>query len=173
MPMLKSEKVILRAVEPGDVDYILECENDSSAWRVSDNRAPFSRRLIERYVEEYTANPLEEGQLRLIIMKKTTRAAVGIIDLFDVEPYHGRAKVGIYISVSERRRGLASQALETICRYSRDILGLRILSATILMDNTESESLFARCGFEKVATLSGWHRVGADTYSVNLMLRYL
>ncbi len=173
MSVLESGNVSLRAVEAEDIDFMLECENDAPAWRVSDTRAPFSRRLIERYVEGYSADPYAEGQLRLIIEEKGSEIPVGIIDLFDIETYHGRAKVGIYILPEVRKRGFGFDALNALCKYCIDLLGLRILSATILKDNKESEALFSKIGFENVATLKGWHRVGPDMLSVSLMIRYL
>ena len=47
--MLASARLILRAVEPIDADFMFEVENDPLAWRYSDTVAPLSRRQLRDY----------------------------------------------------------------------------------------------------------------------------
>jgi diamine N-acetyltransferase len=50
--LLSLDKVSLRALEPSDIDFLCEIENDTSAWKMSNTLAPFSRFQIEQYVFE-------------------------------------------------------------------------------------------------------------------------
>ena len=38
--------VQLRALEPEDIDFLYQLENDQTLWEVSETQAPFSRQLL-------------------------------------------------------------------------------------------------------------------------------
>jgi hypothetical protein len=65
--LLDEEKLRLRALEPGDVDFLLAMENDSSVWKVSNTLAPYSRFQIEQYVLNAPNDVFTNRQLRLMI----------------------------------------------------------------------------------------------------------
>lgn len=70
--------VHLRALEPSDVDRLYIWENNPDMWRYGFSPAPLSRHQIWEYVEKYDANPLAQGQLRLMI--DTGNDTVGTLD---------------------------------------------------------------------------------------------
>ncbi|WP_227625579.1 hypothetical protein [Geofilum rubicundum] len=41
--MIQNDEVLLRAVEPGDVDLLYDWENRMELWPVSNTLAPFSK----------------------------------------------------------------------------------------------------------------------------------
>ena len=51
MISLAGKKIILRAVEPSDIDLIYTWENDPDNWFVSNTRTPYSREIIKKYIE--------------------------------------------------------------------------------------------------------------------------
>lgn len=169
--MIKGDKVILRACEPGDLDILYWWENDMSIWHVTNTYIPYSRNTLQKYLESlhdiYT-----DKQLRLII--ETGGKPVGMIDLFDFEPYHLRAGIGILIAdKNDRHNGLATDALLTLKKYCKDVLGLRILYCSILENNTPSLKLFEKCGFEHNGKKTAWHRDGdkfIDEHSLQVIL---
>ena len=57
----------MRAVEPADIDFIEKCENATELWEVSGATAPLSRRIVEEYVEGYSADIFRDVQKRLKI----------------------------------------------------------------------------------------------------------
>ena len=42
--------VQLRALEPEDIDFLYNLENDRTLWEVSETQAPFSRQLLLSYI---------------------------------------------------------------------------------------------------------------------------
>ena len=112
---IEGRTIRLRAVEPGDVDLMYEWENDCDIWPVSGTTEPFSRHQLERFVERHQdiVGVLCDGQLRLIIETLLSSKPVGAIDLFEYDPIHRRAGIGILIyEQSDRGRGYASDAGE-------------------------------------------------------------
>ena len=49
--ILKGKRLLLRAVEPSDIDLLYQWENDPLIWKVSNTITPYSRFQIEEYVE--------------------------------------------------------------------------------------------------------------------------
>ena len=55
MVSLKGKHIYLRALEPEDLDFVYEIENDTSLWALSDTQTPYSRFLIKQYLEKSLA----------------------------------------------------------------------------------------------------------------------
>lgn len=156
--MLENENIILRAIEPEDIELLYTWENDRTLWEVSTTIAPFSKYILKKYIENSHIDLFEAKQLRLMIVSKTdNNKTVGAIDLFDFEPYHGRVGVGILVyEKSDRQKGYASQALSLIIDYAFNILGLRQLYCNITTDNLSSVNLFSNMGFEIIGIKKDW-----------------
>lgn len=156
-------KVMLRPLEPDDIDLLYLWENNTEIWEVSNTKTPFSKHILARYLVESAKDIYETKQLRLVI-ETTAQEPVGAVDIFDFEPYHMRAGVGILIHNSEdRKKGYAGDALHALSVYSFEILGLRQLYANITSDNPGSIQLFEKAGFTRsgikkdwIKTFSGW-----------------
>ena len=154
----------LRAVELSDAERIYEWENTYSLWGVSATRAPFSRFAIESYVQNAQNDDIYSvKQMRLMIdieVEGEVRT-VGCVDLYDLEPQHSRAGVGIFIADGEfRRKNIAFKALEWVWNYARNILNLHQLYAYVTEDNMPSCKLFEKAGYKKTAVLNDWFKKG-------------
>jgi len=154
--LLAFGKISLRPLEPEDIDLLYRWENDMKVWMVSNTQTPYSRYILIQYIKESTKDIYETKQLRLIIQNEKQKA-IGAIDLFDFEPYHLRAGVGILIhNEDDRIKGYATDALEALSNYTHDILGLKQLYANISADNAKSINLFKKSGFVKVGVKKDW-----------------
>jgi diamine N-acetyltransferase len=82
---------------------------------------------------------------------------VGTIDIFDFDPFHNRAGIGILIASEEhRRKGLASMSLKCLIDYCFSTLQLHQLYCNILADNCLSMDLFRKQGFELSGIKKDW-----------------
>lgn len=151
-------KVILRPLEPEDISLLYRWENNMEIWELSNTRAPYSKYVLTEYIKDSVRDIYETKQQRFII-ENWERRAVGAIDLFDFEPYHQRAGVGILIhDFEDRNRGYATDAIEALSEYAVTALGLKQIYANIAADNTESIKFFEKQGFIKVGTKKSWLR---------------
>ena len=153
--------IFLRALEDSDLDFLFALENDPAIWAVSDTLAPVSHHALRQYLLHATADFYETRQLRLIICAADNGRPVGTLDLFQFEPLHQRAGVGITIVAAERRRGYARAALAKLLPYARLTLRLHQLFCTIAADNRASLALFRAAGFRRVGIRHQWLR-GAE-----------
>ena len=165
MPTSPDEQlpVALRALEPDDLDFLYTLENDRTIWAVSDTLAPVSRHALREYLRHAAADLYEVRQLRLVVEAVAGGEAVGVVDLFDFDPRHQRAGVGITIRASARRRGYAGHTLNLLKDYARDVLHLHQIYCTVVATNLASLSLFKKSGFQKVGIRREWLRENTPT----------
>ena len=156
---LQGQRIRLRAVEPEDAEVLYRWENDPAVWNVSGTTEPFSRAQIEHFVERQLKGEdlFRTGQLRLMIEVSERGRTIGTVDLFEYDPLHGRAGLGILIyDQGERGQGYAAEAVEVLCRYGRERLRLHQLWCSVGADNTASLHLFRSLGFREVGTKRDW-----------------
>lgn len=162
-----NRNIRLRALEPEDTDFVMECEADSEAAKWSDYTAPLSRNQILNYALTYDADPFAAGQLRLILEKEDGMPA-GIIDLYNISAKDGKAYVGITIHPDLRRKGYAAEGLKETFAFCNDRLGLKNLVAKISTKNMGATRLFEQAGYKKIAFLPSWHKLGNEFHDFNL-----
>lgn len=154
---LQGEHIELRALEPEDLDLLYKWENDTTIWKVSDRLLPLSKYHLKRFLDNYHKDLYETKQMRLMIQLKEESRPIGAIDLFDFDPYHKRAAIGILISAPEdRRKGYAAEALDLFISYGFGTLGLHLMYCSITSNNTASLNLFNQAGFKITGTKSEW-----------------
>lgn len=169
---LKGKHILLRAIEPSDIDVLYQWENDADTWNVSNTQAPYSRFVLEQYIASAHQDIYSVKQLRLMICDSESKA-IGTIDLFDFDPNHLRAGIGILIAGKEdRRKGSASEALELLIDYCFTILNLHQVYCNITIDNEASVLLFQKHGFQITGMKKQWVREG-DKFKDELLLQRL
>jgi len=156
MKTLKGKNLNLRAIEPEDLNFLHTIENNEIFWEVSHTQAPFSRYVLKQYLENAHLDIYETKQLRLIIEDIFDKKQVGMIDLFDFNPQHQRAGIGILIHPYYQNRGFAAEALSLLINYAFSYLNLHQLYANITPDNIKSISLFEKHNFTKIGIKKDW-----------------
>ena len=156
MEYLRGEKSNLRALEPEDLEFLYTIENNESFWEISHTQTPFSKYLLKQYLENTHLDIFEAKQLRLLIEEKSTKRQIGLIDLFDFNPQHKRAGIGILIHPNFQKNGFAFEALSILIDYAFKYLNLHQLYANITANNSKSISLFTKHKFKKVGIKKDW-----------------
>ncbi len=154
---MKYKNIKLRALEPEDLELLYEWENNQSYWSVSNTITPFSRYNLKQYIENSHKNIFETGQLRLMIDHIEDRNTIGTIDIFDFDPFHKRAGIGILIAdETYRKKGFASMSLTCLIKYCFETLKLHQLYCNIISNNVERIDLFMKQGFVQCGSKKEW-----------------
>lgn len=173
MQTLRGEHIYLRALEPEDLEFVYALENDESIWEISNTQTPYSKFLIHQYLENAQQDIYEAKQLRLAICLVNYDNAVGLIDLFDFDPKNNRAGIGILIqNIENRKKGIGSEALALLIKYSFQQLQLNQLYANIDSGNKHSLQLFSKFGFQEIGLKKQWNRINnvyKDEYMFQLI----
>ncbi|ATA90668.1 GNAT family N-acetyltransferase [Capnocytophaga stomatis] len=155
MNSLEGEKIKLRALEPEDVDFLYELENQESLWEVSQTQIPFSRFLLKEYIQNAKQDIYEAKQFRYVISSFDNQL-FGCIDLYDFDPKNKRACVGIAIFEKYQGKGIGKKSLENLVSYAKKYLDLYQLIAYIPEDNEVSIKLFEKLGFVSYGVKKDW-----------------
>lgn len=161
MLTLSGKNIYLRALEPEDLEFVYAIENDEKIWDISHTQTPYSLFLIREYLKNAQQDIYQARQLRLAICKQNTFEAIGLIDLFDFDPQHSRAGIGILIKENaDRNSGHGSESLGLLIDYAFAHLNLNQLYANIDPENNASLKLFTNFGFEQIGVKKQWNFSG-------------
>ena len=155
--------VKLRKIEPKDLPFLYQWENDASVWADGSNHNPLSQADLRDYIASTTGDIYKDGQLRLIIEEQlpitnnqSSITTVGCVDLFDFDPRNRRAALGMYIAPEYRSKGVGKEALEQLESYAFTHLNLRVLYAIIATNNIPCSTLYRHAGYTPSSVLSHW-----------------
>lgn len=158
MDSFSGQFIGLRALEPYDLESLYKWENNPEIWQLGQTLKPFSRDVLKKYLQTAHLDIFETRQTRFVIFKiNEPDTALGLIDLYDFDPQHLRAGVGILIGEnSDRQKGYAKESLQLLCQYAFDILHLHQLFCSINASNQASINLFTKIGFNKTGERIDW-----------------
>ena len=168
---MDTPSVSLRAPEPADLDFLYLLENDGDARESTLCGTPVSRQQLWQYVYDYDGDIAAARQLRLVVCDDSGRR-VGAVDIYDYNHRDRRAYVGVAIAPACRRMGYGAAAVDALCAFAADVLGMHQLAAVVTVDNVPSRRLFTSCGFKPCGRLRSWRRRGAS-YADAIVLQRL
>lgn len=169
---LQGEHIRLRALEPEDLEFLYNIENDEAIWEVSQTQTPYSKWVLKLYLENAHLDIYEAKQLRLAIQNNSDNQLVGLIDLFDFDVKNSRAGVGIVLINEERKKGYGAEAIQLIINYSFSTLQLHQLYANISSLNEASLNLFSKFGFQKIGIKKEWNKMN-DTFQDEILFQLI
>lgn len=154
MRLLKGKNIQIRALEPTDLDWLFELENDEGIWEISNTLQPFSKDILKKYLKNAHQDIFTAKQLRLVICHN--EKPMGLIDLFNFDPHNHRAGLGILLLSEYQSKGFASEAMQLVIKYAFIHLQIHQLYANISIENTKSITLFQKVGFEIIGNKKEW-----------------
>ena len=150
------KEIHLRALEPEDIEVLMKIENNTHYWNYSNQTEPFSRHILKQFINQQKQDIFEVRQKRFVISNIQNKV-LGFIDLFDYEPIHRRAGVGLFIIESFRNLGLGKQALNLLHILTKKHLNIKNLFANVGKENSLSNRLFLSSGYRQVGLKTKWN----------------
>ena len=153
MPPVETERLILRRLELNDAQDIFDYGRDEEVARhvlwepyesVSECRS-YIRTMQRRY---RVGDPASWG-----IQLKSTGRIVGTIGYMWYQEEHSSAEVGYSLARDQWNRGLMTEALTAVIRYSFESLHLNRLEAQHELTNPASGAVMKKCGMQYEGTL--------------------
>ncbi|MDG1763342.1 MAG: GNAT family protein [Flavobacteriaceae bacterium] len=165
-------EVYLRALEPVDLEILEKVENNTVYWKYSNQTEPFSRFILNQFIKQQQQDIFETRQKRFVI-SSIQNEVLGFIDLFDFEPLHRRAGVGLFVLEDFRNLGIAKQALKLLHVYAQKQLNMNTLFANVAAENTLSNRLFLSLGYYEVGLKKNWNFYGDSFHDEYLYQKIL
>ncbi|OIK26523.1 GNAT family N-acetyltransferase [Streptomyces malaysiense] len=115
-----------------------------------------------------------EGSVVPWVFEETDGRIVGTITLTGISrgPFCS-AYLGYWVAADRQGRGLASAAVTRVCGLARDTVGLHRIEASTLVENTRSQRVLMKCGFEPIGTAPKYLHINGDWRDCRLFQRVL
>lgn len=173
---LCGEKVILRAVEPRDLELLQRWKNDPEVefFQGESWSPPVGKKAQELW---FRSHGWDSRTMRWMIELRGRRPrTVGYCGFWSVDWKNRKAQTGLVIgNGSDRGRGVGVDVLRTLADYGFRELGLNKLYACIAAYNKRSLGLFVRkCGWRQEGLFhQSFFRQGRfhDTVQVSILAR--
>jgi RimJ/RimL family protein N-acetyltransferase len=145
---IKGEKVVLRAIETGDLNFLRDLHNDPEiANLIGGWSFPISMADQEEW---YKKTRIDEHTKRFIIELIDSHEAIGYTGLWDIDWKDRRAYTGIILKRDYWGKGYGRDSVMTLMHYAFYELGLMRLDSDIIEYNNSSLKLYLeRCGWKK------------------------
>lgn len=160
-------------MEPEDIDLIYGWENDPEIWIYGAAHQPFSRYELQRFIEESSNCDIYSSHQLRLMADDNAIGCVGCVDLYDFDPFHHRAGVGLLTDRKIRHQGYATAMLNEVEAFSKEHLQLHQLWCDIAENNIVSIRLFEKCGFTLCGTKKDWIWNGNGWFSALTMQKIL
>lgn len=158
-----TETIKLRALELSDLDILYELENEQELWPSSNSHTPYSRFTLEQFILSTQNDFYKDCQLRLVAERNGD--VVGMVDLCNFIPQHGRAEVCIALVKEYRYQGLGKEVLAQLIDYVKKNLTLHQLYALVAVGNRAALNAFSSVGFVQTGLLKEWISSGNGLFS--------
>lgn len=141
---IKGERVVLRGIEPGDLEAIREMTNDSEQEQMIGG---WSFPATKKHQEDWYQRILSDRMNNRFAIEYEERF-VGLVNLSDIDWKNRCAETSIRLTLdSPKRQGIATDALNSLVNYAFNELNLHRVYATVLFNNTASINLHKKCGY--------------------------
>lgn len=147
---IRGEKVVLRAIEPHDLEAIREMTNDADQeFMIGGWNFPAAKKHQEDWYQRILG---DRNNYRFAI--DCGGIFVGLVTLTDIDWKNRRAKSGIRLTLdAPKKQGIATDALMTMLDYVFEELDIHRVYATIIEYNHASRRLHAKCGYKEEGLL--------------------
>jgi len=143
---ISAGRLHLRPWTPYDEDVLLTMFTDPEVVRWTPAPVPFTReearrRLTEAYPERWRTG----AGATFAVLDSTSGGVLAWVSLFHVAD--GAAEVGWACLPHARGTGVATDAVQALCRWGFAALGLDVVEALIAVGNWPSRAVAEKCGF--------------------------
>lgn len=141
------EQFVLRAIEHKDLDILKEMVNDPEIEKfICGFSLPVSSKQQESWINSISSN---NKNIKLMIELNNGKS-VGMCSLNEIDWKNRHAGIGIKLLTSDeiRGKGIGTNVIKSLIKYSFEELQLNRLEARIIEYNIASKRAFEKCGFK-------------------------
>lgn len=165
---LETERLLLRQLEPGDVDavlaYLVENREFHAPFEPVRPPAYYERAFWEQRAAIDADGYGESAPFRLCLFAKTApREVLGLVsfDNFSRGAFQA-CTLGYMLAESAQGNGYMTEALEAAIAFMFDEKNFHRLIASYLTDNDRSARVLARCGFTVEGLARSYLRIAGE-----------
>jgi RimJ/RimL family protein N-acetyltransferase len=146
----------LRPFTIADISWVHEVSLDPvlQHFVLTQVPSPYRRQDAAFFVEQIAIASWDSGQrAEFIAEDSATRARLGRVGLDLTAPATGTAEIGYWVDARARNRGVATSAVQAVCRWAFTTLDLELIEWRCEVGNVASRRVAEKAGFLIEATL--------------------
>lgn len=161
VPVLRGERVLLRAYEPRDFEPWLAWANDPEVYGPTSESPPAREELAAwlPMMEAYFA--AKEG-VRWVVVPGDSGLAAGTIGYNALNERDARGEIGYTLARDAWGRGLGTAAARAAIEFGWSELALERIEATVMVGNLRSARVLEKLGFEREGTMRSYKNVRGE-----------
>jgi ribosomal-protein-alanine N-acetyltransferase len=167
-PILETERLILREIVKDDAQDIFNCFSNNEVTRYYGQDTLTSIEQANQFVELFAKNYKKKQDIRWGIEIKGKERIIGTVGFNARSAKHKRAEIGYELHPQYWRKGYAIEAVSEVISYGFNDLNLTRIGAVVFIENTGSNELLTKLGFEKEGVLRNYIYQNGIPYDTNV-----
>lgn len=161
LPVITTERVVLRWISEDDVDALFEVFSDSQVMRYWSSGPLADRRAAADLQREIADGNRNNSMFKWGLALRESNRIIGTATLFNLSLSNGRAELGYAMGSAHWGKGYMNEALRAFVSHAFEGLDLRRLEADVDPRNAASIRTLERLGFQREGFLrERWHVAG-------------
>jgi len=150
--IIETGQLVLRPFTRDDVDWVHEVSLDPDVQHFVNLPWPYEREHAEAFVESLAIGGWASGQrYEFVAVDTATTARLARVGL-GIQA-DGAAEIGYWVHPAARGHGIATGAVDAVCRWAFGSLGLQLIEWRAEVGNVASRRVAEKAGFTIEATL--------------------
>ncbi|WP_214769579.1 GNAT family protein [Exiguobacterium sp. s39] len=171
-PTLKTDRLFLREVLPEDATSVLAYLSDEHVVKQMGLAAFQSEADALEEIDWYASIRRESSGIRFGIALQEDDVIIGSCGFLNQAERHQRAELGFELSPAYHGQGIAKEAAFAVIEYGFTELSLNRIEALVLPENTASQRLLERLGFQREGLLRQYEKTRSqfdDLYMYSIL----
>ncbi|MFJ8260975.1 GNAT family N-acetyltransferase [Rummeliibacillus sp. NPDC094406] len=167
-PMLETERLVLRELLEDDAQGLLNCFSNEDVLRYYGQKPLVDKGQVKNIIRNFSINYKEKRGIKWGIELKETEEIIGTIGFHDWSSEHKRAEIAYALLPEYWGNGYATEAVLKVISYGFNELDLTRIGAVVFTENTASNLLLAKLGFNKEGVLRNYMYQNNVPYDTNV-----
>ena len=150
LPVLKTQRLILRPLKVGDARAIYEYSNKPGFGQCLKRKKPFTRRDVIKYVSGILN---KEPVVYWVMLLKKNNQLIGDCGLCEWNQQAQRAELSYAVSPDAWNQGYATEAALCVMQFGFENTGVNRIQAICNSANSRSERVMQKCGLKPEGVL--------------------
>ena len=153
-PQLESQRLILREMTLGDLDFYFRHFNDPKIIEGTCFLGPKTLDAAKKELERYCINQFKENKgIRWGVVLKEVGELIGTLGFYDWDKDVRKVEIGYDLEPKYWGLGIMTEALYAVVQFCFETMKLNRIQAIISIGNHHSMNLVRRLGFKKEGVL--------------------
>jgi ribosomal-protein-alanine N-acetyltransferase len=150
-PILKSNRLLLRAVTKNDVNEVLTLRGNPKTMKFIPRPLVTTTKMALEHIEMIAKKIEDNIGINWAITLKGNPKLIGIIGHYRIQPENYRSEIGYMLLPKFHNQGITSEAISLVLNYSFNHLNFHSVEAVVDPENFGSINVLEKNGFIKEA----------------------